>query len=123
MISREDLPEDAAEWSSVAVAFDRLALDDADACPCSVDEIFEYVQIESGDLDQADRDRLAFRRTAQVGNARFWLWTYSEQDGEEVFVTYRSDSDGSSTLGMASPNGLSAEQFMLAEYYDEVYWS
>ena len=123
MISREDLPDDAAEWSSVAVAFDRLASDDPNACPCSVDEIFEYVQMESGDIDQADRDRLLFCRTAQVANARFWLWTYSEHDGERVFVTCRCDPDGSSTLGLASPNGLSPEQFMLAEYYDEVYWS
>jgi|RhiMetdeSRZDD1v2_1073273.scaffolds.fasta_scaffold239025_2 hypothetical protein len=123
MIVREELPDDAAEWSSVRVTFDRLPLDTQESCPCTVADVFEYVQLESTDADHADRYRLAFVRTAQVVDARFWLWTYTESDGEQVFVTYQLKSDDSSVLGLASPNGLDAEQFMLAEYYDEVYWS
>jgi hypothetical protein len=79
--------------------------------------------LESADADHADRDRLAFVRTAQVADARFWLWTYTESNGEQVFVAYQLNSDDSSVLGLASPNGLDAEQYMLAEYYDEVHWS
>lgn len=79
--------------------------------------------MESGATDQANRERLAFLRTARVAEAQFWVWNYTEHDGEAVFVTYQLNSDGSSVLSLASPNGLSAEQFVLAQYYDEVYWS
>ena len=64
-----------------------------------------------------------FVRTAQVGDARYWLWSYKESDGEAKFVTCRVASDGSIELALASANGLNAEQFLLAEYYDEVYWA
>jgi hypothetical protein len=106
----------------VSVTFPRLADDTQDSCPCSPEEILEYVQTESGDLDNASRSRLVFLRTAQVAETRFWLWSYSESDGDALFVTCRLDSDGIATLGIASGNGLNAEQFLLAEYYDEVYW-
>jgi hypothetical protein len=122
VIPRHKLPDDAADWSAVAVSFVRLDHDAPDSCPCSADEVFEYVQAESADLDHADRNRLLFLRTAQVGDARFWLWSYTDEENEEVFVTCRLDADGSTTLGLASRNGLNAEQFLLAEYYDEVYW-
>lgn len=123
MIPREDLPDDAVDWGSIAVSFDRLAEDTPESCPCPPEEIFEYVQMESGATDQANRERLAFLRTARVAEAQFWVWNYTEHDGEAVFVTYQLNSDGSSVLSLASPNGLSAEQFVLAQYYDEVYWS
>jgi hypothetical protein len=122
VIPRHDLPEDAADWSAVAVSLPRLDHDAPDSCPCSAAEIFEYVQMESADVDRADPNRLVFLRTAQVGEVRFWLWFYTDADGEEVFVTCRVDADGSTNLGLASRNGLNAEQFLLAEYYDEVYW-
>jgi hypothetical protein len=57
-----------------------------------------------------------------VADAQYWLWSYTEADGEKVFVTCRVDPDSSTCVGLANPNGLSAEQFLLAEYYDEVYW-
>src|SRR5262245_6676131 len=122
VIPRHHLPEDPADWSTIAVAFPRLADDLEHSCPCSPDEVFEYVQTESGDLDDASRSRLVFLRTAQVAQAKFWLWSYTESEGEELFVTCRVDPDGMATLGVATPNGLNAEQFLLAEYYDEVYW-
>jgi hypothetical protein len=123
VIPRDQLPEDAADWSAVAVSLPRLAEDFPESCPCSPDEIFEHVQAESGDVDVADRSRLVFLRTARVADAHFWLWSYTEADGEVVFVTCRLDPDGVVTLGLANRNGLGAEQFILAEYYDEVYWS
>ncbi len=123
MIPREDLPDDAADWSGVDVVLARLADDSAASCPVSPDNLFEYIQVESGDIDAADRARLRFVRTAKVSNARYWLWQYTESDGEKCFVTCREDQDGATTLGFSSPNGLSEEQYLLAEYYDEIYWS
>jgi hypothetical protein len=123
VISRHELPEDAADWATVAISFPRLPEDAPGSCPCPADEIFEYVQNESSDLEGADRSRLVFVRTAQVADAQYWLWSYTEVDGEDLFVTCRVDADGATTVGLAARNGLSAEQFILAEYYDEVYWS
>ena len=122
MIARDKLPEDAADWADIAIALPRLTRDAPGSCPCSPDEIFAYVQKESADLEDADRSRLVFVRTALVADAQYWLWSYTEADGENLFVTCRLDSDGT-TVGLASPNGLGPEQFILAEYYDEVHWS
>lgn len=123
MIQPDELPDDAADWSSVAVQFPVLPNDNPASCPGSEDEVFEYVQTESGDVDEAVRDRLMFCRTAKVADTQYWVWKYTESDGEEVLVTYRLDPDGSTTLGLANANGLSLDQFLLADYYGEVYWS
>jgi hypothetical protein len=123
MIPRDQLPEDAADWSAVSVSLPRLASDSASSCPRTTDEIFEYVKLESADSDDSASSRLEFRRTAKVLDSQFWLWTYTNEDGETAFVTCQLDPNGSTCVGLASPNGLNDEQFILAEYYDEVYWS
>ena len=123
MIPRDQLPDDAADWTDVEVSFPRLDEDSPQSCPDAEDEIFEYVQSESADTDAAERQRLRFVRTARVADADFWLWEYRESDGELCYVTFQRHPDGSSMLGLASPNGLSHAQYLLAEYYDEVYWS
>ncbi len=123
MLRRSKLPEDPADWHSVQVSFDRLSDDSPSSCPESEDNVFAYVRIESADVDDAERSRFRFLRTAQVSKTRYWLWEYTEEGGQPCFVTYRLDRDGSSTLGLAEPNGLSPEQYLLADYYDEVYWS
>jgi hypothetical protein len=88
-----------------------------------MDEIFAYIKMESADAERAERSRLSFIRTAQVGDARYWLWSYKELDGENAYVTCCVEPDGSMELALADANGLNAEQFLLAEYYDEVYWA
>jgi hypothetical protein len=123
MIRREDLPEDAADWKSVTVAFDRLEPDREDTCPEDRDEIREYAGMESADTDPAEDAALKFLRTARVGDASYWLWAYTESEGTVCFVAFRKNDDGSTCLGLAEPNGLSAEQYLLADYYGEVYWS
>jgi hypothetical protein len=123
MISRDSLPKDAAEWSSIYVSLPRLSADSAESCPATFDDIFNYVSIESADVDSADKARLIFLRTAKISHARYWLWRYTESDGKVSFVAFREDSSGSTTLVLASPNGLSEEQFLLADYYSEIYWS
>lgn len=123
MIRRADLPEDAADWKSVRISFERLQPDREDSCPESRDEIMEYVRMESADTDAAADAALKFLRTARVADASYWLWSYTESDGTMRFVAFRRNEDGSTCLGLAEPNGLSAEQYLLADYYGEVYWS
>ena len=79
--------------------------------------------MKSGDLTAASRDRFRFIRTARISEADFWLWEYTEADGALEYVFLRQDRGGSNLHGLSSPNGLSHEQYLLAEYYDEVYWS
>lgn len=82
-----------------------------------------YVRMESADTDSAEEASLLFLRTARIGEASYWLWSYTESDGVVCFVTCRQNDDGSNMLSLAEPNGLSPEQYLLADYYDEIYWS
>ena len=123
MIPREELPEDASDWTGVSVSFPQLPDNSPVSPPCSEDRLFEYVRKESADVERADRARLKFIRTALVSEAKYWLWEYTEEDGELVYVICRVDLEGSNLIGLSTPNGLSHEQYMLADYYDEVYWS
>ena len=129
MISKDQLPEDPAEWGDLEVSFPRLSPDTADSCPIPFEEVMEYVRMESADYDQAQEESLRFLRTAQVNDDKFWLWSYTESDGELCYVVYRQSPDGSSLLGLSSaqpdmdrPHVLSPEQYLVAEYYDLVYW-
>jgi hypothetical protein len=123
VIPRSQLPEDAADWRDVAISFPRLAEDGPTSCPHAPSEIFACLQDAGADLRAADRNRLVFARTAQVAAARYWLWTLADAADEPVFVVCRVDPDGSSCLGLARANGLSPDQFLLAEYYDAIHWS
>ena len=122
MIERSELPEDVEDWKDVEVDFPRLSPDSPENCPATESEIMEYVRMESADLDDASQESLVFVRTALVGEDECWLWTYTESDGQIAYVTYRRRSQAPEVLGLTDANGLSPEQFMLAEYYDEVYW-
>lgn len=84
--------------------------------------MFEYVQAESGDSAAADRVRLKFIRTAAVAEAKYWMWSYGEDDGRLIYIVFRSNPDGTGVLGLSEPNGLSPEQYLLADYHDEIYW-
>jgi hypothetical protein len=119
---RTELPEDAAEWTTVTVSFPHLEHDTAESCPESLDEIMRYVRAESGDTDRADANRLRFLRTALVGKDTYWLWGYEEEDAARCFVAFRIKEDGSACLGLSQTNGFSPDQYLLADYYDEVYW-
>jgi|GEM_PF-1792946 len=121
MIPRNELPDDAADWRNIDVEFPTLEPNTAESCPNYPDEVMSYVNMESGDVGQANIERLAFVRTALVGRAKYWLWIYTEEDGATDCVVY--SKGGPAILSLAAPSGLSAEQYLLAEYYSEVYWA
>jgi hypothetical protein len=120
---RNELPDDPTDWTNVDVSFARLETDTAGSCPASLEQIMRYVQAESGDTDRAQPDRLTFLRTALVQDTKYWLWNYEEKDGTACFVVFRARKGGSTYLGLTETRGLSPEQYLLADYYDEVYWS
>lgn len=123
MIPRKELPDDAADWTNVSISFSRLTPDSAELCPEPLEEIIRYVQAESGDGDQVSAERLKFIRTALVDANKYWLWSYTEADETLCFVALRQQPDGSLHLGLSETNGLNPEQYLLADYYDEIYWS
>jgi hypothetical protein len=123
MIERDQLPEDAADWTGIVVDFPRLDDDSPQSCPLNESDVFDYVRVESADVDDADHGRFRFRRTALVRDQRFWLWEYMESDGVLDYVLVQADATGNTILGLSGTNGLSPEQYILASYYDEVYWS
>lgn len=100
----------------------RLEPDSVGGCPRDVEELVHYLRIESADLDDTEPDRLRFVRSAALGSARAWIWEYTQADGEVTYVTVHLASNGDSTLSVASPNGLTHEQYLLAEHYGAVYW-
>ena len=121
--SRSELPEDAADWGSVNIDFPRLSPDSAETCPLPLDQVVDYVKMESGDTDSASGDRLSFIRTALVDSEKYWLWKYVENDGAECLVFVRQGGEGRLMTSLTNSNGLSPEQYLLADYFDEVYWS
>ena len=120
---KDSLPEDPAEWKDVQVSFPRLAQDSSASCPIPVTEVMDYVRVESADLDDAKDESLQFIRTAQVEGLRYWLWSYTESDGEVCYVFFRVSADGDTFLSLSSTGGLSPELYLLADFYELVYWS
>ena len=120
---KDSLPEDPAEWKDVQVSFPRLAQDSSASCPIPVTEVMDYVRVESADLDDAKDESLQFIRTAQVEGSRYWLWSYTESDGEVCYVFFRVSADGDTFLSLSSTGGLSPELYLLADFYELVYWS
>jgi hypothetical protein len=123
MIELDQLPEDAANWAGVVVDFPRLPDDSSNSCPLSEQQIFDYVRTESADLENADKKRFLFARTALVREERFWLWEYLEEGDEVTYVWVQQHADGGTLLSLNSAFGLKREQFLLAAYYDKIDWS
>jgi hypothetical protein len=107
VITRDKLPDDAADWTNVIVSFERLPQDSPESCPVSEEEVFEYVRLESVDTDKAKRSRLRFIRTAQVVKSKYWLWEYMEKDRRRCYVVFRLNPNGSTVMSLSEPNGLS----------------
>lgn len=94
-----------------------------ESCPLALSEIIQYVQMEPADAEEATKERLQFVRTAQIADEKYWLWTYTEADGDTCYVFFKQEANGNTLLGLTSSEGLSPEWYLLAEYYDMVYWS
>lgn len=92
-----------------------LSPNDAASCPVSVEEIMAYVRLESSDGDHARPDRLEFVRTALVGEAKYWVWTYTESDATECYVFFRQREDGGTLTALTGSLGSSSvEDYLMA---------
>ena len=107
----------------MTVSFPLLASDTEESCPLPLSEVVQYVQMESADAEEAPKERLHFIRTAQVAEEKYWLWTYTEAAGDTCYVFFKQGENGNTVLGLTNSEELSPELYLLAEYYDLVYWS
>lgn len=119
MIPFEAMPEDNAKLASIAIAFPRLEPDTASSCPIPMDDVLEYLRVESPDGDAVQVKQLRFLRTAQVAEQRYWIWAFQEADGTDCYVTVSVSPGGESCVGYdANHYGLSPDQFLLGDYHE-----
>src|SRR5439155_21696363 len=104
----------------VDVDFQRMVDDSPASCPATLDEVLWYLADEAPGGDQLSAADLAFLRTAQVADARYWIWRFFEPDrGDVAYVTVAQKPSGLVCVGYDSNfYGLTPEQFMLGDYHN-----
>jgi hypothetical protein len=108
------LPSNPDELTTRPFELPRLEPDSPASCPRPMADIIEYLQMEAAPDEPSETD-LEFLRTASVEGADYWIWRFLDSDGRECYVTVSRSGRGI-TVGFAENyDGLTAEQFMLAE--------
>jgi hypothetical protein len=112
--SASGLPDDPDELTARHFELPRLDPDSPESCPHPMSEIIEYLRMEAAPDEPTEAD-LEFLRTASVEGAEYWIWRFTESGDEQCYVTV-SRRDGQITVGYdVNYDGLTPEQFMLAE--------
>jgi hypothetical protein len=113
-----DLPEDNEDLRGFQVDLPRLSDDSVSSCPVGIEDLLHYLEIEVPGGDSLKAEDLAFLRTAELGGARCWIWSFREPDGGALaYATVRLDPNGTQTRGYETDYyGLSPEQFLVGEH-------
>lgn len=61
-------------------------------------------------------------RAALVNESTYWLWRFKATEDLDCYVAVRQTPDGDSVLGFDEAFGLSPEQWLVMDYYDEEDW-
>jgi hypothetical protein len=90
-------------------------------------EILDYLDVEAPGGKESGSSRviqfdLRFLRTALVNNSKYWLWGFKDERDSDCYVAVRQTPDGDSILGYDETFGLTPEQWMVMDYYDEEDW-
>ena len=116
MLSFEEMPEDNADLASVKVEFPHLAENREESCPVPMEQIVEYLTLEG---EAVRREALRFVRTAKVADSDYWVWEFSDSDGNRCYVTVSKNERGQTCTGYdVDWHGLTAEQYMLGDYHN-----
>jgi hypothetical protein len=117
MLSPEDMPEDNADLANVKVEFPKLQLDSPTACPVPFHEVVDYLKMETADGDTIAPSQLKFLRTAQVADRDYWIWSFTESDGTECYVTVSLSPGQGPCIGYEENHyGLTPAQFILGDF-------
>lgn len=74
----------------------------------------EYLEKETGVFDPAD---VTFLRSAQVGDAKFWIWEFYDCSGVHYYATVMQRPNRGPCFGCEFVDGLTPDQAMLADYH------
>jgi len=78
-------------------------------------DLLDYLADEVPGGEALSEMDLAFVRTAQVEDTRYWIWSFEPDGGEPTFATIALGPDGSVTTGYDTNDyGLTPERFILA---------
>jgi hypothetical protein len=122
--ARDQLPKSWKGLKNYTFDLPQLFLNVAWTCPTKKNEIFEYLDVEapggsqSGSANVIEFD-LKFVRTAQVNGSKYWLWSFKDGYDLDCFVAVQKDQGGRNILGYDESFGLTPEQWLVMDYYDD----
>ncbi len=118
VLAFDEMPEDNADLATVQVEFPRLADESPASCPVPMEDVLDYLSMEVPDGARLTPEDLSFRRTARVADADYWVWSFTEPDGQTAYVSVSVDGSGTATIGYeVDYYSLTPEQFMLGNYH------
>jgi hypothetical protein len=113
------MPHDNAELANVEIEFPRLQPNTTEACPASIEEILEYLRMESPDGESVQANQLRFLRTALVERHRYWIWSFHEADGRACYLTVSLSPDRARCIGYEENYyGLTPDQYLLGDFHN-----
>jgi hypothetical protein len=96
VLSAEQTPQDNTELAALDVDFSQFADDSPNACPVVLGDLLDHLADEVPGGEALSEMDLAFVRTAQVEDTRYWICSFIEPDGgEPAFATIALGPDGS----------------------------
>ncbi len=124
---RDQLPK---SWKGLKRYDFRLPLlvpNDASRCPTSKAEMLEYLDVEAPGGSESGSEKvvqfeLRFVRTALVNDSKYWLWSFTADEGLECYVAVQLAPNGDSILGFDETFGLTPEQWLVMDYYGDEDW-
>ena len=89
--------------------------------------ILEYLDVEAPGGSQSGSGRvirfeIRFIRTAQVNGSKYWLWGFKDERDTVCYVAVQATPDGESVLGYDESFGLTPEQWLVLDYYEDEEW-
>ncbi len=124
---RDQLPKSWMDLKHCSFDFPFLSPNDPSKCPRSNPEILEYLDVEapggseSGSTNFIPFD-LRFIRTALINSSKYWIWRFKAIDNLDCYVAVQQTPSGDSILGFDETFGLTPEQWMVMDYYDDEGW-
>lgn len=82
------------------------------SCPYTIEQVLEYVRMESADRDDLDESSLVFLRTARIEATDYWLWLLTERDGSRCYVVVGADEGGEPAIVLVDEQGRPPEDFL-----------
>lgn len=114
-IRAEDLPEEWSDFAALDVDFPPLPDDQTRRYPEFEEELVEYMQLEG---EEIDRDSLKFLRSARLNEWSYWIWEVELPEGDKGYATAALGNNQQRLSYDQDWNGLTPEQFLLADHFD-----